>query len=187
VYTAIGCTLGTRFSVIGTSGSGKTSTGRAIAERLSLPFLELDSIVHGRGWNEATDEELLRRIEPLLETDRWVVDGNYWRKLGDVVLERADTLVWLDLPLWLKLVRTFRRTAARIVRREELWNGNRESIRAAFIGRDSLFAWLIRSHRRERRELPDRLSRPSLAHLRIVRIRTPREVGRWLSELGTNE
>jgi adenylate kinase family enzyme len=179
--------LGTRFSVIGTSGSGKTTTGRAIAERLSLPFLELDSIVHGAGWNEATDEELRRRVEPLLETDRWVVDGNYEPKLGDLVLERGDTVVWLDLPLWLKLARTFRRTAARIVRREELWNGNRETIRAAFLGWDSLFAWLIRSHRRQRRELPVRLGRPGLAHLQIVRLRTRSEVRRWLSELGANQ
>ena len=115
------------------------------------------------------------------------MDGNYEPKLGDLVLERADTVVWLDLPLWLKLARTFRRTAGRIVRREELWNGNRETIRAAFLGRDSLFAWLLRSHRRQRRELPDRLGRPGLAHPRVMRLRTPGEVRRWLSELGTNQ
>ena len=43
------------------------------------------------------------------------------------MLERADTVVWLDLPLRVCLRRLWGRTAAEDPRaREELWNGNRE-------------------------------------------------------------
>lgn len=117
----------------------------------------------------------------MLAGDAWVVDGNYHRKLGDLVLQRADTAVWLDLPLALKLRRTLCRTVGRIGRREELWNGNRETFRDAFLARDSLFVWLLRSHRSHRRELPDRLARESVAPLDVVRLRSPEDVERWLS------
>jgi adenylate kinase family enzyme len=178
--------MGTSFSIIGTSGrqddhrpgGGGPAVAPVRRTRLARPR---------PGWAEAIDDEVRDRIEPLLATEAWVVDGNYERKLGDFVLERADTVVWLDLPLALKLARTLRRTAGRIARREDLWNGNRESIRNAFFARDSLFSWLIKSHRRQRREVPARLSRPGLGHLRVVRLRTPADVRRWLSTLSPNE
>ena len=71
-----------------------------------------------------------------------------------------------------------RRTIRRIRTDEELWNGNRESWRGGFFGRESMFAWTIRSHLRRRRELRRRLA----AHpdLRVVRLRSVQEVERYL-------
>jgi adenylate kinase family enzyme len=169
-----------RVNVRGTSGSGKTTTSRCLAERLGVPFIELDALHHGPNWTEATGEELQARIETAIAAapDGWVIDGNYGSKIGDFVLERADTLVWLDLPLRTCLRRLWLRTWGRILRREELWNGNRESIRTAFLIKDSLFAWTIRTHRRGRRAMPDRAARNP--HLSLVRLRSPREVERFL-------
>ena len=62
------------------------------------------------------------------------------------MLESADTVVWLDLPLRVCMRRLWGRTLPRIRNREELWNGNRESWRAAFFGWDSLFVYAIRKH-----------------------------------------
>jgi Shikimate kinase len=86
------------------SGNGKTTLGRELAARLGVPFVELDALVHGPGWVETPDEELRARVEPILAGDGWVVDGTYQRKLGTLVLDAADTVVWLDLPIrvWLR-------------------------------------------------------------------------------------
>ena len=65
-------------------------------------------------------------------SDGWVIDGGYRGKLGDLVWERADTVVWLDQPLPLIMGRLLRRTHGRIRRDEELWSGNRESWRNMF-------------------------------------------------------
>jgi adenylate kinase family enzyme len=169
-----------RINVVGTSGNGKTSVARALAERLGLPYVELDALHHGPGWTEASDEDFLRAVEAATGGEGWVVDGNYQRKLGDYVVERADTVVWLDQSLGIVLWRLLRRTLRRILRREELWNGNRESWRGAFWGRDSLFAWTIRAYFRNKRQVPAQLAR--FPELRVVRLRTPREVARFLSE-----
>src|SRR6185503_1493018 len=104
------------------SGSGKTTLGRELARRLDVPFHELDALHHGPDWTEATADELRARVEPLVAEDAWVLDGAYRGKLGDLVLERAELVVWLDLPLRIWLPRLLRRTVTRIVRREELWN-----------------------------------------------------------------
>jgi adenylate kinase family enzyme len=142
-----------RVSVAGISGSGKTTLAAALAVRLGVPHVELDALNHGPGWIEATPAELRERVETALAAapGGWVVDGNYESKLGDLVVARADTLVWLDLPLPLALARTAARTARRVARRTELWNGNRETIRNAVVARDNLFSWAIRSHFRKRR------------------------------------
>ncbi len=171
-----------RIAVVGASGAGKTTFAREVGLRLGVPHVELDALVHGPGWREASAEELRESLEPILvSTAGWVVDGNYERKLGDAVLERADTVVWLDPPLATILLRLWRRTVHRIRTREELWNGNREGWRNAFLGRESLFAWAIRTERRNRTALPARFARPHLRELRVVHLRSPAAAARWIA------
>ena len=170
-----------RINVVGTSGNGKTTFSRALAKRLGLPYVELDALNHGPNWTEASDEDFRRAVEAATDRDGWVADGNYGRKIGDLVLRQADTVVWLDQPLPLVLWRLWRRTVRRIVRGEELWSGNRESWRGAFWGRDSLFAWTIRAHFRNRRRLPEQLER--LPELRVYRLRSRTDVKRFLENI----
>ena len=87
-----------------------------------------------------------RRSSPIIASDGWVIDGAYRHKLGDLVLEAADVVVWLDLPIRIWLPRLARRTWRRIRDREELWNGNTESIASAIWGRESLVVWAFRMH-----------------------------------------
>jgi adenylate kinase family enzyme len=157
------------------SGNGKTTFGRRLAERLDVPFVELDALVHGPGWVETPDDELRALVEPILAGEGWVIDGSYQRKLGDLVLRGADTVVWLDLPLRVWLPRLVRRTFRRIAGREQLWNDNRETIRTALFERDGLFPYAFRSHFRRRRAWPR-----ALADYNTVRLRSTKEVERWL-------
>ena len=167
-----------RVAILGTaSGCGKTTVGRALAGRLGVRFVELDALHHGPGWTEATAEELRAKVEPIVGGDSWVIDGGYQGKIGDMVLERADTVVWLDLPTRVWLPRLLRRTARRVVRREELWNGNRETLRNVVFSRDSLVLFALRNAPRRRRDYPERLAR-----FHVVRLRSQREVDRWLAE-----
>lgn len=163
------------------SGSGKSTVGRRIAERIGAPYVELDALHHGPNWTEASADELQARVRPLVAEDRWVIDGSYRRKLGDLVVERADTVVWLDLPIRIWLRRLARRTFTRMLTREELWNGNRERLSFLFTERPNIFGWAWQRHFQHRRELPEWIA--SHPQTTLVRLRTPREVRRWLETL----
>jgi adenylate kinase family enzyme len=165
---------------MGTTCSGKSTLARALAEKLAVPYLELDALYWGPAWAKPEKEGFRRRVEPFVHEEAWVVDGNYTSTLGDLVLRRADTVVWLDLSLARVLWRVSKRTVGRVVRRTELWSGNRETWRNAFFTRDSLFVWAVQTHGRFRRRLPARLA-TDFPHVRLVRLRSPREIRRWLT------
>jgi adenylate kinase family enzyme len=164
-----------RVAIVGASGNGKTTLARELARRLDVSFVELDALHHGPNWAEPPLEEFRARVAEATAGDGWVVDGGYERKLGGLVLDRADVVVWLDQPLPLILRRLLRRTLRRIRTREELWAGNRESWRGAFVGGESLFGWTIKTHYRRRR---DELTGPN-----VVRLRSPREVRSFLQRV----
>jgi adenylate kinase family enzyme len=176
--------VGRRIVFQGISGSGKTTLARRVAAAIDVPFVETDALVHGPGWSETGDAELRELLRPTVESGGWVIDSDYRRKLGTYVMEHADTVVWLDLPLRVCLQRLMRRTIPRIRLQQELWNGNTESWRAAFGGWDSLFVYAIRKHVSQRRTLPELLARPELAHVELVRLRTPAAVDAWLGTVG---
>jgi adenylate kinase family enzyme len=163
------------------SGSGGTTVGRALAASLGLPFVELDAIHWQTDWVELDAEEFRRHVEPIVAREAWVIDGSYHGKLGDLVVERADTIIWIDLPRRVWLPRLVRRTLRRVVRREELWNGNRESIWNALVGRESLFVYALRTERGRRRRYAAELSRHGIP---VHRLRTPREVDGFLRSSG---
>lgn len=163
------------------SGNGKTTLARELARLLNVPFVELDSLVHGPGWVEISDVDLLEAIEPIVTSDGWVIDGAYQHKLGDLVLDAADLVIWLDLPIRIWLPRLLRRTARRVGGRETLWNGDRETLASALWGRESLLVWAVRSHFRRRREWPR-----ALANRPVARLRSPSDVERLLREASSS-
>jgi hypothetical protein len=89
--------------------------------------------------------------------------------LGDLVVQRADVLVWLDLPTPLIMWRLLRRTHVRNRDRIELWNGNVEPGWRTSLG---LLIWpALKSSLTNRREFPARYE-----GVRVERLRSDREV-----------
>jgi adenylate kinase family enzyme len=177
--------LGRRVAVIGMTASGKSTLAKELARLLGVPHVELDGIVHGPNWVDLSDEEFHARTAEILSGDGWVADGNY-PAVRDLTIGQAEAVVWLDYPIIIPLWRVFPRTVQRIIRREELWNGNRETWRGALLGRDSLVVWIVRMHHKRRREFAVIFSAPEHAHRTLVRLRSPRATARWLRGITRN-
>jgi len=171
-----------RIVIVGTTGSGKTTLGQRLATQMGYPLVDLDAIHWGPNWTPMPLDQFRARVSEALEEPCWIVAGNY-SKTRDIVWGHADTLVWLDYPLTLTMTRLFRRTVKRIVTREELWSGNRETWRAQFASRDSLFLWALKTHGRYREMITTNLTVPEYAHLNVLRFRQPDETEAWLRSL----
>ncbi|MFN3729517.1 MAG: adenylate kinase [Fimbriimonadaceae bacterium] len=170
--------LGRRVWVMGTSGSGKTTLARRLAARLDYPHIELDALYLLSGWQ--TNPNFVEDATLHLTAACWVADGNY-RMLGEVMLARADTLVWIDLPGWRTYGRLLRRTFIRGISRTELWNGNRESLFRSFLTRESLIWYVLKTSRRRRERFEGLMSDPSLSGKSRVRLQSPAEVERFIA------
>jgi adenylate kinase family enzyme len=168
-----------RIAIVGGSGAGKTTLGRKLAELVDGVFVEVDAIQHKANWKKASVEEIGTGIREALQgKSNWVIDGICEREVGDFIVSRADVIVWLDLPLAIKLIRLLRRSWRRMRTREVLWNGNIETWRSVFVGRDSVVAHPLRTHFRHRRRMLERAD-----HAKIVRLKSTGEVDAWVAAL----
>lgn len=175
-----------RVSVVGNAGSGKTRLARRIAGVLGVPYVELDAIHHLAGWEPIDPREFLVRISAITAADEWVIDGNYRSVVVDgPVWQRADTVVWLDLPRRTVMRQVSLRTVRRGLRREELWNGNRESLRHAWAWdpHTSIIRWAWTQHAKYQERYGASVASPAFDHIDFVRLRSHDEAEQWLSNL----
>ena len=171
-----------RIHIIGTTCTGKTTLARRIAEHLDIHHVELDAIRWGPGWALPEKGVFRTKAAQVLGGDTWVVDGNY-SEVRDIVWARVEMVIWLDYPFLLVFWRLLWRTMRRVLMREELWHGNRESIYGAFFAKDSLLRYVIRTYRRRRMQYAALMAAPDYSHINFVRLRSPREEEKLINEL----
>jgi len=172
-----------RIVVVGNSGSGKSTVARVLGEKLEFPVLELDSIYHQKGWEPLPEEEFRVKLADFALNQEWVIDGNYLSSgMKDLVWPVADTLIWLDLPRRVVMPRIIWRTLKRGITREELWNGNRESLTnlARLDPELNIIRWSWTRHEHYRQQFEEALAGPEVVHLRVVRLRSNAEVRTFL-------
>lgn len=172
--------------MIGSSGSGKTTVARAIAEALDLTYVELDSLFHQPGWQKKPDPEFREEVSQLIAGERWVVDGNYTSHgVADIVWPRADAVVWLDPSRPVIMRRVVGRTLRRVTTREELWNGNREPWTNLY-SRDpykNIIVWAWTRFEGTREKYQRMLVDGTWDHLQVVRLRTAGQTKAFLAGL----
>lgn len=169
-----------RVLVGGISGAGKTTLARTLARRLQIPYVEMDALFHGPGW--VPRPEFVSDVERIAAGERWVFDSDGYSAVRDALWARADTLVWLDLPRRQVMSRVLRRSTWRGLLREELWNGNRESL-LGWRDPDHPVQWAWRGHAERRVTTGGRLMDPRWAHLDVVHLHSAADAKRWLRAL----
>ena len=173
--------------IVGNSGSGKTTLAAVVARRLDIPHVELDGHFHRAGWEPTPLPEFHADVWGALDAADavaagWVVCGNY-RAVRAAVWARADTIVWLDLPRRHVMMRVTTRSAGRVLRRTELWNGNRESVRDVLALNEperSIIRWAWGGVERYRAQYEPMMTDPLWAGVARYRLDSPSAVQVWI-------
>jgi adenylate kinase family enzyme len=174
-----------RIVVQGASGSGKSSLATALADSLGVPQLELDSLYHQPGWTYLDVGEFRRLVSAFASEPAWIVDGNY-SQVRDLLWPRANIIVFVDLPRRVVMARLIKRTLRRMLRHEDLWNGNRESLRnlVSIDPARNIILWSWLTHAKYHDVVPDE-AREHASHAKVLTLHTAREVRAFLQNVRT--
>jgi adenylate kinase family enzyme len=162
--------------IVGGPGSGKSTLARALGARTGLPVRHMDLIHWQPGWVERDRAEKDRLTRAVHAEDAWIFEGGHSRTY-DERAARADTLIWLDLPVGLRLWRVVRRWLT-------WWGRTRPDLPEDCPER--LDPEFIRFILRTRSSARARIGRVVAEHpqLEVHRLRSPREVQQFLVEVG---
>jgi adenylate kinase family enzyme len=97
-----------RVVILGCSGTGKSTLAQQLGRRLGLPVVHLDVLYWRPGWQEPDTTGFRQRTAAAIAGDAWISEGNY-RETFDIRLPRADIVIILEAPRWLRLMRVMRR------------------------------------------------------------------------------
>ena len=89
-----------KVAVFGNAGGGKSTLSKRLAEITGLPLVTLDRLKYRTGGSIVPHDEFKAAHDALLQQDQWIVDGfgsldTVWERLNV-----ADTLVYVDLPVF---------------------------------------------------------------------------------------
>ncbi len=89
-----------RIALIGNVAGGKTTLARRLATFHASPLHFVDRIQYGPGWAALETDAVTRALDAIAATDDWIIDGwGPWPSI-EQRFRRADTIIWIDHPLW---------------------------------------------------------------------------------------
>ncbi len=173
-----------RVNVVGSSGSGKSTFGKALANALGVDYIEMDALFWGPDWRWPCDEEFFGKVRAALSQDAWVLDGNYTRA-NSIKWERVEMVIWLDYTFTRTLYQSVKRAMRRSFTKEEIWEGtgNRESFMKSFFSKDSIILWSVQNFNKVRNRYEALLVDEKYSHVKFVRLKSPSEAKAFLAAI----
>jgi len=165
-----------RVMIVGGPGSGKSLLARRLGDQTGLPVYHMDKIHFRAGWLERTREEKDRLTQEVHAKDAWIFEGGHSRTFPERAA-RADTFIWLDVPVGLRIFRVLKRSILHYGQtRPDLAEGCPERLNWETV---EFIRFILRTRRSARSKLMQIYRNPP-NHLRVVRLRTKVEISAFL-------
>ena len=166
-------TVGTKIMIIGSGGSGKSTLAKELGKVKNLPVIHLDKNFWNSGWIKTPREEWIKKQQQLFSGNAWIADGNYTGTLA-IRLEKADTVLFLDMRRSLCLYRAIKRWLQNIGKtREDMAEGCPEKIDLEFL----LWIW---NYKRD--TLPEIQQKITESKKDCIILKSRKDVKRFLTE-----
>lgn len=173
-----------RINVIGTTGSGKSTFSKSLADKLGHPYIQMDQLFWKPNWQEPTDDEFFPKVTEAVSAETWVLDGNYTRT-NPIKWQYVDTIIWLDYSYSRNLFQLSKRTLSRTLSNRELWTGtgNRESFRKSFMSKDSIFVWFFKTYKKNKIRYAELTEVKEMKHITFIRLQSPKDARTFIENI----
>ncbi|MBM7579528.1 DNA topology modulation protein [Jeotgalibacillus terrae] len=163
--------------VIGSGGAGKSTFSRQLGKKLSLPVFHLDTLFWKPGWVQSDKSAFREEIEELMESDEWIMDGNFGGTL-DSRLQKCDTVIFLHYSRWVCLRRALkRRVMYHGKSRPDMTEGCDEKLDLEFL------KWIYFYNDRHAPQVIEKLRSSQIEN--IVMLKSPAAAEKWLRSLSS--
>ncbi|WP_456271927.1 topology modulation protein [Bacillus sp. AK031] len=170
-----------RIMVIGISaGVGKSTFARKLGELLDIEVTHLDALFWKPGWVEATLEEFSEPQRKIVKKQQhWIIEGNY-SSTFDIRMENADTIIYLELPLYVCLYRVLKRWITNLGNnRPDMGEGCPEKMEWSFL------KFIITTYHSRKRKMDERIKRfQAKGHeKKVFKLKNKKEIAGFLESL----
>ena len=161
--------------IVGGPGAGKSTLAIALGEITGLPVYHMDTIHHKPGWIERPLEEKIPMVNAVEARHCWILEGGLSTTYPNRCA-RADTVIWLDLPVTLRMGRILKR-------RVQLHGKTRPDLPANCPERllPEFLAYIVRTRNTGREKIAQTIA--DAAHLTVDHIRTTKGAETFLEWL----
>lgn len=167
-----------RIMIVGQPGSGKSTLARLLHKRTGLPFHYMDHIHHKPDWEPRPLWEKIELCRKVTDQESWIFEGGL-SSTYPTRLHRADTMIWIDIPVGVRFWRVLRRTIRHYgTNRPDLPKGCIERFdREAML----FWKWIWDTRRSARAKIEAMAGNPR--GTRVVHLTSLKEVNAWLASL----
>ena len=162
-----------RISIIGGSGTGKSTLCEILAKKLKLPAIHLDAINFNENWVEIDKKERDKIISAKTKEEKWIIDGNYNKTLKER-LKRADLIIWLDYSTYMQLKGVLKRFLKTRNRERPEIPGCKERLDFNFI------KYVITYNKKKRPEIIEMLK--EVPKDKVLIFKKQKDLNRWIKE-----
>ncbi len=108
-----------RIAIIGNAGGGKTTLARQLGAKLHVPVHIIDLVQWQPYWQPTDKAQVAAIHQTWLDAGRWIIDGFGSDDLLRQRFAAADTIVFVDYPLWIHYWWATKRQLKSIVRERD--------------------------------------------------------------------